>query len=213
MALRKKIITAITATTLLGLAATSANAASYHHIDELALRIARNSTSLFREFRLHYRHVGEYAHLITDAREMRALASHTHEVAHHRGSLNHLAHDLGELDQAFHHLENLLDEIEANSHHGGYHSGHIHGDTNHVWALMHAIEQDLHHLRDDVEAMQGYQTRRPVVVPAPYPSQTISYPVVPRPTRVYRPIPRTCPHDYGHRTSVTTPFGVLTIGH
>jgi hypothetical protein len=131
----------------------SVSADTYHHIDELALSIDRESKRLLQETR-HYRHTPEYGHLVNDCRELSRLADHMHDVAHHHGSLSHLECDLRELDSMFHHLESLFDQIEWRAAHG---HGHVHGHTGHVRQLLDSIEQSIHHLQDDVR-----QLRQPV---------------------------------------------------
>ena len=140
-----------------------ASADTYEHIDRLAVRVERSARLLNNEIR-HYRHTPEYAHLRADAKEMRRLASHMHETAHHEGSLKHLATDLAELDTSFHHFESVLERVEHNS---AYGHGHVHGNTAHVRRLMRSIENDIHHLRNDVNSL-----RRPVRV---YPRTTRNY--------------------------------------
>ena len=140
--------------------ATPALADTYHHIDQLALSIDRQAKELVRES-CHYRHTPEYAHLVTDAREMSQLAEHLHEVAHHHGSLAHLIHDVEELDAKFHHLESLFDRIERRAAHG---HGHVHGNTAHVRELLDVMADNIHHLQEDLDSLRRpIHTRRPVV--------------------------------------------------
>ena len=122
--------------------ATSASADTYHHIDQIALTIERQTQQLRREI-VHYRHTPEYAHLYADTREIARLAKHMHEVAHHHGSLAHLQADLRTLDSVFHHMEQTFRAAEASAAHG---HGHIHGSTSHVRHLLHLIEENIHHI-------------------------------------------------------------------
>ena len=132
-----------------------ASADTYEHLDQLAVRVERSARLLASEIR-HYRHTPEYAHLRADAKEMRRLASHMHDTAHHEGNLNHLAADLAELDASFHHFESVLNRVE---HSAAYGHGHVHGNTAHVRRLLRSIENDIHHLQEDVDSL-----RRPVCV-------------------------------------------------
>lgn len=141
-----RISLAIIAAAITSSAAT-ANAESYRHIDNLALRLQRRSAELFHEFRSHYRHTAQFSHLMADTRDIYYRAKHIHDVAHHRGSVYHLENDLRRLDRKFHHLEDVVRHIEHHPH------GHIHGDTRHVRHLLAEIEDDIHHLRRDVERM------------------------------------------------------------
>ena len=200
----KNLTNATLAALALAVLAGSANAADYRHLDRIALRITKNTEALFREFRYHYRHTSEYRHLISDARELRSHALHIHDVAHHRGSLCHLARDVRDMDRLFHHLENVVERVERSSH-CEYHSGHIHGNTSHVARLMHAIEDDLHHLGEDVEGVAIAARYSPPIrtyrAPAPIPSRHM---VPALPSRYH--------HVYGSK-SIRTPFGLLTIRH
>ncbi|WP_153558724.1 hypothetical protein [Roseimaritima sediminicola] len=144
---------------------STAQADTYEHIDQLALRIAGNARRLIPETR-HYRHTHEYRHLLSDARDLERLADHLHELAHHHGSLHHMQADVASLDRRFHHLEDLIESIERHSRHG---HGHVHGHTEHVWSLLHAIEDDLHHLQEDLRTLSGTARHHSgrIVVPQP----------------------------------------------
>ncbi len=145
----------------------SASADTYQHIDQLALQIERESRLLVTEV-VNYRHTPEYYHLVTDARDMAALASHVHELAHHQGGLAHLQSDVQELDFKFHHLESVFDRIE---HDAAFGHGHLHGCTVRVRRLLNSIEGNLHHLQDDLRLLQV-----PVCTTPPYSAQRIVVP-------------------------------------
>lgn len=140
---------------------SSAVADTYHHIDELALSIQRQSRELICETR-HYRHTPEYRHLVADTRDMYELAAHIHDLAHHHGSIEHLESDVAELDAKFHHLESVFDRVERRAAHG---HGHVHGNTAHVKAALNSIEDSIHHLQDDLRSLRG--SHRRVVVRRP----------------------------------------------
>jgi hypothetical protein len=153
---------------LIGFAfAPAAKADTYGHIEGLAHRLDQNISLLDREFTTHYRHTPEYRHLRSDSREMVQLARHIHEWAHAQGDVRHLESDLRQLDRLFHHVEDLVDDLEHNAafeyDHGSYgwhgygrgFGGHVHGDTNHVQRLMLAVEDTLHHLQDDLRSLSG----------------------------------------------------------
>ncbi len=144
-------------TTALAMAtfASSANADTYHHIDGLATKMQVQSKQLLREFALHYSHKAEYRHLRSDAIQFYRVASHIHTVAHHSGDVHHLRDDLQKADRLFHHLEEVLELTDRSFH------GHNHGNTNHVFELMHDLETNLHHLKRDVEELddRAHRTR------------------------------------------------------
>jgi len=154
MTIAKTIMMTVAAT--IAIAAGTVNAASYEHIDQLALKIQQGSREIYNEFGTHYRHTPEYSHLRSDAATMYHLAAHTHTVAHAHGSLFHLESDLKKLDRAFHHLEDVLGRVEHNARFG---NGHTHGDTRHVRGLLKSVESNIHHLREDIEEMTRVRYR------------------------------------------------------
>ncbi|MFT7641181.1 MAG: hypothetical protein ACI9G1_002927 [Pirellulaceae bacterium] len=148
MTFARTIMMTVAAT--IAIASGSVNAASYEHIDELALKVQEGAREMYNEIGTHYRHTPEYSHLRSDAAKLYHSAAHAHTVAHSHGSLRHLESDLSKLDQAFHHMEETLERVEHNARFG---EGHTHGDTRHVRGLMRAVESNLHHLRDDIREM------------------------------------------------------------
>lgn len=151
--LTQKAVAAIIAVVGITAAGQPAKAASFKHIDRLAVQLASQSKQLSVEFRAHYSHMPHYRHLMSDTAGVRRLANHIHEVAH-RGSLSHMSADLRKLDRSFHHLEGLVNEIERDAYAGPYgHGGHKHGETSHVRRIMRRMENTLHHLRTDVNEM------------------------------------------------------------
>ncbi|WP_182867331.1 hypothetical protein [Stieleria mannarensis] len=162
--------------------ASPALADTYRHIDDLANDIEDKARLLEKEMR-HYRHTPEYRHLVEDARAIRKLADHLHDVAHDHGSLSHMESDLRELDHDFHHFQSVFERVERHAAHG---HGHIHGDTRHVRRLLHHIEVDIHHLQDDLRSLRrpyhhGHRT-------------TVARPPI------FTPPPSRCPDDYSHRS-------------
>ncbi len=127
---------------------STASAQSYQHIDRLAYQLQRQSSSLYSEFRAHFSHTPGYRHLMSDTAKMYRLARHIHDLVHHHEDVHHIVEDLDQLDAAFHHVEELVDQIEHNAHHHGH--GHVHGDTRHVRRLLQRMEDTLHHLREDL---------------------------------------------------------------
>jgi len=125
----------------------STKADTYHHIDSLAVKMQAQTRELVNEFALHYRHNSGYYHLRSDALQLSRIASHIHSIAHYSGNVHHLRNDLEKADRLFHHLEGVLARTDSSYH------GHNHGDTHHVFELMHDLEQNLHHLKDDIEEL------------------------------------------------------------
>ncbi|MFK8111603.1 MAG: hypothetical protein AB8B91_05360 [Rubripirellula sp.] len=139
--------------------ATTASADTYHHIDQLALSIERQAKRLVSESR-HYRHTPQYRELRDDSRDLARLADHLHDVAHDHGSLAHMESDLFELDAKFHHLESLFDCVERAASYG---HGHVHGNTSHVRRLLNSIENDIHHLQEDLRTLRTPICVQPIV--------------------------------------------------
>lgn len=152
---------------------TQVSANEYRHIDQLALKIQRNSKRLLRETK-HYRHSSGYRHLVADTQSLYRLAGHIHEVAHFEGNFNHLQRDVRQLDREFHHLESVFERIE---HDAIYDIGHIHGNTAHVKRLLNSIEDSIHHLAEDVATIRRRMNRRRPVCDAPIHIQPIRRPV------------------------------------
>ena len=167
----------------------SANA-GYRHIDELAVKIQRQSVKLIHEFRSHYSRTPEFRHLIIDARQLHRLAQHVHELAHHRGSILHLQSDLRELDRSFHHLEEIVERIERNACH--YRAGHIRGRTKHVRKIMNRMANNIHHLQEDVDEMAA-------VCPSRHNPYRVDRHEVRRPNLDYRSAYRTAGPTFGVR--------------
>ncbi len=146
----------------------SADASTYRHIDSLAVRLQGQAREMIGELRLHYRHTGDFQHLLSDAYEVFRLAAHVHEVIHHDDCLPHVRADIDALDRKFHHLENLVAHI---THHP--HGGHVDGNTFHIHQMLAAMEDTLHHLQEDIDELtgphhgHGFGATPQYVVPAP----------------------------------------------
>ncbi len=153
----RRIFAILLALTTLGILASQVKATSYRHLDELALRMQRQSRALASEFSKHYRHSPVYKHLRSDANSLARLATHIHDLAHRHGSLSHLKRDLSRIDSRFHHLESVVAQLESLANRG---IGHTHGDVSHVWFAMHSLESTIHHMRDDVQALARHCYRR-----------------------------------------------------
>ncbi len=158
-------ITAALSITFAGGFTSTASADVYNHLDRVALRILKKSERLVKETE-HYRNTPQYRHLLSDAREMCKLATHIHEVTHFEGNLRQLQRDVYQLDQVFHHVEGLFDQIERQA---AYGIGHIRGNTRHVKNLLNQIEREIDCLHDDIAKIRRtnafaapvYQAYRP----------------------------------------------------
>ena len=143
-------LTTLFSTAFVLLAGNVASADTYDHFDQIAHRIERQATELVREVR-HFRHTRQYGHLAQDAVALMRSARHAHNTAHVGCDLGHLEVDVREMDRLVHHIEDLLDDIEHSIIHG---HGHAHGNARHVRQVLHAIEDNVHHLWDDLRALR-----------------------------------------------------------
>ena len=140
-------IKTLVAVAVLSVASTQ-SAQAVGHIDDLAYRLERQSRALISEIRSHYRHTGQYHHMLSDAYQVNRLARHIHTMAHHQGNLFHIRNDVERLDRLFHHLEELIEHTDVHPH-----GGHIHGHTGHVFGFIQSMENTLHHLREDLDRL------------------------------------------------------------
>ena len=148
MKLAAKLIT--TACLALVSLSTTASADTYHHIDQLACRIERNSRLLVRELE-YYRQLPEYRHLLCDARDLAKCAGHLHDLAIHRACLRELESDARQLDTKFHHFELLFERMSRRSSCG---RGPAYDHLRPVRRLLHGIGDDLLHLRADLRTIR-----------------------------------------------------------
>lgn len=161
--------------------ASQAKADIYDHIDLYALKIQLKTRMLLNET-VHYRHTPEYGKLVACTNQLSKTAKHIHDVSHFEGNLIHLREDLQILDQEFHALEGLFDQIERRASYG---RRHILGNTAHVKELLDCIENSIHNIQDDVdELLEATACPNSVSRPAYTPTITRSI-YVPRP--VYTP--------------------------
>lgn len=139
-----------------GLVANTASAAD-PHLDELAFTLKQQAALACREVRYGFRRTPAFPHLYKDFYELYTLADHVHDVAHHGGDLCHLKDDVNQMDQLFHHTEELVAPFtqpqpigrgcrppacgEVSSYH-----------LRRLQRIMVDMEETLHHLQDDLEA-------------------------------------------------------------
>lgn len=153
----------------IAMATSGAFADTYHHIDNLALKIQKKAGLLLAETS-HYRHTPEYRYLLEDARSLRSVAGHLHTFAVRHGSIHHLEADVRQLDRLFRHTEQTFDRIEIQASRG---RGLITGNTRHVKQLLNAMEDCIGLLQNDIRILKRaqihHQVRRVPVVVNPRP--------------------------------------------
>jgi len=172
-ALRSAVFVAV-CTAGWSLSGQAVQAQSFEHVDSLALKLQKQSATLYYEFKNHYQHTPGYRHLMSDAAQMYHLARHLHETAHEEGDVHHMEEDLEKLDSKFHHLEELVEDIEDEADHDdhghygrggrrsfgrgrGFHDGgHVHGNTAHIRTLLNRMEDTLHHLEEDLDELADH---------------------------------------------------------
>lgn len=152
----------------LGMFASRADARD-PHIDEVAYAVRNDAALICREVRYHFRGSAHYEHLYSDAYEMYQLADHIHDVAHEGGDLRHIRADVEHLDELFHHLEELVDEVtdggvryfdQGGQGWHGIRRPHSSYHVTRLKRLVSSLEENLHHLQEDVDSVLG-----PAVVP------------------------------------------------
>lgn len=115
---------------------------SAHRIDAVA-------HELEDEFRIHYRHLRAYRHLMSDVSKVIDEAHHIVGLARDpHSSLRHIEADLVDLDRLAHHLHEVVDAAEA-----GRYGGHVHGDTRHVHCMLGELNRLIHSMTRTVERM------------------------------------------------------------
>lgn len=172
----------------LGMLAGSAQSADWNHIDELANTLERQTAALNHDLTYSYHNAPQFRHLYDDVTKMHGLARHIHDLAHHGRNLRHLESDVRELDDLFHHVEELVAQMNVGwrpygnrfGNQFGSRSGQVHSQGYGVDRLRSRLAQigdTLHHLHDDLDEMlrgaqhyRGYAPRviDPRVVPQPY---------------------------------------------
>lgn len=172
-----------------GLFADTARAGE--HIDDLAYTLRNQAVAVTREVYTGFRRTPQFEHLYSDVYEMYKLADHIHDVAHVRGSIPHIRSDMEEMDELFHHVEELVEQISRNSrsshrsrygHHGHYgHHGVSSFHLRRLHGLLEQMEDTMHHLLEDVGGGAATGVPVPPTRVVPVPSQT--GPVFPQNTR------------------------------
>ena len=140
---------AIAAAIALNFSATAADAAHGDDLVSAAHRIDGIARELKDEFRIHYKHLRAYRHLMADIDEVICKARHIDDLAHDAySSLRHIKADLIALDRLAHHMHDVVDAAEDDRY-----GGHVHGDTRHVHCLLDSLNRSIHSMTRMVERM------------------------------------------------------------
>ena len=155
-----KSILVVVAMATASLSAEQASAQDfYQHVDDVALNVQRLAETLQAETR-HYVHTPGYAQMVYSTNELRRRATLIHQLAHSHGCQHSMAAHLRILDAQFHRIEGLFDHVEFEASHG---HGHVHGSTAHVKTVLNSLEDEIHHLSDDIASLTASLVYRPRV--------------------------------------------------
>jgi hypothetical protein len=83
----------------------------YNRIDELAVRLERQTQALNREVDTHFRNTPAYRHLERDVDDLVRKADHIHRVAHNTRDRGHLREDVNEFERQLRHVDRLVHEL------------------------------------------------------------------------------------------------------
>jgi hypothetical protein len=139
-------IKTILAIALLVGAASQANANDWHHIDQMALKVQRQTRLLVTEEN-HYRSSRHYGELLRCTNRLAAISAQVHDLALHGQCPRTLKTYVNEMDSMFHKVESLFDRIEHDAARG---IGCVRGNTAHVKRLLNSIEECIYYLQDDL---------------------------------------------------------------
>ena len=163
------------------LTANPAQADTYGHIQKLALETQIKADRLMGETH-HYVHTPNYRRMLAAVSELRQEAVQVHVLSIQHGCLDAMSRHIARLDALYHETEELFDYTEEEASYG---HGHVHGATSHVKDLLKCIEDNVHHIRDDVAALRRPVYRRPVYLRPSYTRPVYQAPVYAPP--VYKP--------------------------
>jgi len=130
------------------------------HLDEQATVLRAQVGELASELRGKSRRSADYRRLYRDSTEMFFLADHIHDLMHGPLNLAHIAADVEDLDRAFHRIEEFAGDVEGHHQDSRYH--HDDDAPSGLSERLAAIDEVLHHLRDDVKQLRTLQARTPV---------------------------------------------------
>ncbi|MDG2012368.1 MAG: hypothetical protein P8J33_02615 [Pirellulaceae bacterium] len=150
MSLFAKPIVVSIAAILFTFSAAKAEGNSWRHLQDMALDIQLKSDRLLGETH-HYVHTAHYQTMLRTISHMRRKAVRVHVLAIQRGCLFEMERELRMLDRNFHRVEELFGHTE---HDAAIGVGHIHGKTSHVRDLLHCIEDDIHHIMEDITSLR-----------------------------------------------------------
>lgn len=148
---RTSLVLALAALAAAGFTASSAQAEN-RELVSLAHELDRQATSIRREADAHFRHTGQYRHLVADANSMIRLAYDIDAKAHNSWRVSYRSFE-ATVDKALdlvEHIHELVDKMDA-----GRTGGHVHGNTAHVHRTLRDMEKTVEALQRAVDREYG----------------------------------------------------------
>lgn len=148
-------------------------------IDQLACLLRDQAAEACYEIRYHFSGAPNYRHLYADTYELYRQADRIHDLVHGRAPLAEVVASVDELDDLFHHVEEVVQEVETcdwargicrgnGYHHTSY--GRSRFSSYHFRRLetkIAAVGDTIHALGDEVTAVRGPAPGRVIEPPLP----------------------------------------------
>lgn len=134
-----------------GFTASTAQAEN-RELVSLAHELDRQATQIRREADSHFRHTGQYRHLVADANSLIRVAQHIDELSHNsrRVTYRHFEADVDKAADLVKHLHELVDRMDS-----GRTGGHSHGNTAHVHRTLRDMSSTVRALQRAVNREYG----------------------------------------------------------
>lgn len=180
------IASVATLSAIIGAAPGQSRADHRLDIDELACLLRQQAADACREIRYHFIGAPNYRHLYSDTYELYRQADRIHELVHRGRPLAEICAAVDELDELYHHVEDVLREVETcdwargvsyhrrysrfhevSLRHGGFHSYHV----RRLKVRIQEMGDTIHALDDEVHA--GSQPGRGRGVEPPLPPEAL----------------------------------------
>lgn len=182
---------------IVGFVPTQTRADHLSDIDELACLLRDQAAEACHEIRFHFSGAPNYRHLYADTFELYRQADRIHDLIHGRAALPQVIAAVDELDELYHHVEDVVREVEtcdwargrvsySHGHHHGF--GHSRFSNYHMRRLKVKLGQmghTIHELGDEVHAAGG--TAPGHVIEPPLPPEALPD-VAPGVSPTYRPV-------------------------
>ena len=134
---------------------------NWEHIDELADRMANLAEQLHGRIHQHLEGHEFFQEIDEQVDAIEAESHHIHEIAHQGGNIQHLQDDLGELDAAIDHANDVITRVARR----GVLSQHYDGAIRQTRTLIRQMDDTLHHMEEDLAELNpggGRTAHRPI---------------------------------------------------